>query len=242
MKTRLGTLLGIVGGLALATTAQAVSVTVNVDMGTVNETTALTGYATTGANMDGMLVTAYFASGGSETVLWGDTGAVSGAAVGTGWSLSESGDTFGGEWTLYNASAGNITRLLIDAGKGNTVYDVNYDNGVLGSGASTDFGTTESARGWTFDVVSGSANLSLAATYRDAVTLTGTSPVGDLYRYLDISFNAFDNGERLVYISDTDNILFAGDITPVPEVMTTLLPLGIAVFGLAFASRRCRAK
>jgi hypothetical protein len=76
-------------GLGLIPGVQAVTVNVAYNAGAVNETTALTGFATTGAMMDGMKVSAFFSDGTSELVLWADTGASSGGVTGTGWSLGE---------------------------------------------------------------------------------------------------------------------------------------------------------
>ncbi len=202
------------------------AVVVTLDPGTTNVTTALTGYSTTGAMMDGMQVTAFFSSGGSDTQSWADTGVTSGGVSGAGWSLSELGDTFGGNWTL--TSQVNITRLLIDAGPGDSVFDTDF------GGA---YGTNGSARGWTFDLQSGATGLDLNVFYRDQVALSGSAPVGDLYRYLDVNFSSAFSGS-MVYIADTDNLKFAGDIQPIPEPGTMML-LGSGLVGLAgFARKR----
>ena len=179
--------------------------------------------------MDGMEVTAFFVGGGSETVLWADTSAGAGAASGTGWLLSESGDTYGGLWTLLNNTGGGIASIFIDAGAGDSVYDV----GTLNS-------TDGSASGWTFQVVAGGGGLDIEATYSDVVSLTGDAPVGDLWRNLEIAFTnagGLGTGHSLTYITDTDNLEFAGDINPVPEpASVTLLVLGLA--GLAARRKR----
>src|SRR5262245_12850615 len=75
-----------------ASSAQAASITVISDPGTTFTTTGFTGFSTFGDDMVGMLVTAFFSDGSSQTVAWTANGAGAGHAVGTGWSLSESGD------------------------------------------------------------------------------------------------------------------------------------------------------
>lgn len=229
-KEMLRRLLVCVGVLALVQVASA-GVTVQFDPGTTNQTTALTGYATTGAMMDGMLVTAYFSSGFSQTLAWADIGADSGGVSGTGWSLAEQGDTWNQPWTLTNTSGFAMTRLLIDAGPGDTVFDTTF-GGVEG--------TLGSARGWTFEVTGGLGSLDILATYRDAVALTGQSPVGDLFRRLDIVFQGAGYGggkcNGLTYRADTDNILFGGDINPVPAPGAVLL--GVAGLSLLQGIRR----
>ncbi len=216
----------ICGSLLASSSVQA-AVTVAYDAGVTNTTTALTGTGTYGNMMDGMEVTAFFAAGGSETAIWADTGSTAGAASGTDWSLSESGDTWSGTWVL-SATVG-ITRVLIDAGPGNTVFDTTF------GGA---FGTDGSASGKSFSVTSDHSNLNIYATYRDAVALGTAAPVGDLYRYLDIEFRDTAFQGSLGYQSDTDNIEFAGDIAPLPEPTTLAIWSALGGLGMIAARRR----
>jgi hypothetical protein len=219
--------------LALTSTTIAASVNVAYDPGTTNVTQELTGVGTYGDMMVGMDITAFMSGGGSELVTWAATGPGAGASIGTGWSLAESGDTFGGYWTLTNNTGTSITRLLIDAGPGDTVYDISWPPGDPNPGFG--YGTDPSARGWTFEVVSGLGDLDILATYRDYVAVGGDPPVGDLFRFLDIEFtnaSGFATGSTLQYISDTDNIKFAGDITPVPAPAAVVLgAMGTGLLG-----------
>lgn len=207
------------------------AVIVNFDPGTTNTTTALTGFTITGNDMAGMKVTAYFSNATTETVTWAGLGGSAGSAVGTGWSLAESGDTFSSNWTLSNASGLSIDRLLIDAGPGDTVFDTNNPNpGSPGSSTGNTFSATTS--------------LTIEAFYRDQVAIGLDPPVGDLFRRLDLFFNTpFTTGSTLNFQADTDGILFAGDLTPTaaPEPTTYLAWL---VMGLtaAVVNRRYRHK
>jgi hypothetical protein len=98
-------------------------------------------------------------------------------------------------------------------------------------------GTTGSARGWSFEVTNLFAfNGDITATYFNAVQLTGDAPVGDLFRNINIAFSA-PLTYQLAYITDTDNLKFAGDIQPVPEPGTMML-LGSGLAGLVGYGRK----
>ena len=82
-----------------------------------------------GADMAGIEVTVHFDNGSSETATWAATGSESGEAAGTGWSLSQSGDTLNQPgllpaWTLSNSSGLTITRFTIDAWVAKVFFDV----------------------------------------------------------------------------------------------------------------------
>ena len=144
-----------------------------------------------------------------------------------------------GIWTLTNNTGSPLTRVLIDAGPGDTVFDIYWDPYP---------GTPGSADGRTFEVTSDHTGLNIVATYRGLVALSGFDPVGDLYRYLDIQFltaGELKSGSELKYRSDTDNIMFAGDIEPIEPIPEpgTLMLLGTGLAGLGgFARLKLRRR
>ena len=192
--------------------------------------------------MAGMSVTAYFGAS-SETVSWAVTGAGAGSAVGSSWSINESGDTFGGSWNLASSTTQSMTRLVINGQPGDTMFDVAIDssgNILSGDGGSSGVhGTDGSALGWTFDT---NTNINMTATYRNAVALGAATPVGDLYTTLDMVFtDGLAIGAGLSFISDTDSAETAGDITPsVPEPTTFIIWSLLGAIGLTAGRYRRR--
>ena len=223
--------LGLMGSTAIAGT-----VTVVKNNGTTQTTNSLTGFATTGAMMDGMSVTVVFADGSSSSKSWTDIDSDSGGVSGTDWGLREDGDTFIGTWTLTNSTTDTdkyIDKILIDAGAGNSVFDIDHTSSTAGS-----------ANGYTFAEI-GSSSFNVTATYLDVVALTGDTAVGDLYRRLTIDFTSADfgaSGSTATYKfrADTDNLKFAGDINPVP--LPAAAWLGLGMLGALGLTRRIRRK
>ena len=143
-------------------------------------------YQTTGADMAGMEVTAFFSAAPSETVLWAASGADSGAATGTGWSLSQAGDTFANAWTLFYQGGNNglLTGFRIDgfaAGPGEV--GVMFDRTFNGAD-----GTPGSFRGRDFEYAGAEPAFDTFVMYEGGIGVADEEPVGDEFRYLDVRF------------------------------------------------------
>jgi hypothetical protein len=232
MKKQLGLFIAL--GLAAAS-AQA-STTINTQPGVPHQTPALSGFQTFGDQMDGMGVSVWFSDGTLKSASWQDSGPGAGEATVADWfKLSESGDTFGGLWTLQNLSispAGALGPSIVGFSLWGPSGDVVFDK------AQPDQGTPGSARGWDFDM---QGAYDVTALYYDIVNLTGSPAEGDLYAALRVSFSANTpllSGGSAQFIQDTDSAATKGSITPVPEAATTLALLGLGLLGTAAMRKR----
>jgi len=217
-------ILATVALISLSLPAHA-SFSLSFDNGSIYAASSIPVYATKGDMMDGMKVTAFFTGGGSQVLSWADTGSGSGGVSGTGWSLNESGDTFGNKWTLVSTSK-SIDKVFIEGFPGNTVFDINLPSP----------GTTGSAKGWTVQPYT--TGYDIAAKYTDRVELSGFSPVGDLWQSLSIAFtnNKPLNDGTFLFVADTDNALDLRKVS-VPEPSILLL-FGAGLVGLGLIRKK----
>ncbi|HAA30369.1 MAG TPA: hypothetical protein DCE56_25125 [Cyanobacteria bacterium UBA8553] len=155
-----------------------------------SQATTLTGFSTYGNMMSGMRVTANFLNGSSESVLWNSTGNGAGGVFGTGWSLTQSGNSYDSPWT-FNSSSQVITSLVIAAIPGNTVFDTYpYLFGPIQ--------TNGSAEGLEFQSLVGQGpNI---YNYSDPIDISA----GDLFGTLSLYWNAGFTG-TLQFLADTDS-------------------------------------
>jgi hypothetical protein len=189
---------------------------------------SLTGFQTTGSQMGGIQVTANYLGGGSQTALWNPTGLAAGGAFGSGWSLTQVGDTYTAPWT-FSTNAGftqQIASLIINAIPGNTVFDTISETVV--DGVPTAEGTPGSGDGKPFTVLSGQAPSSFAYS----TDIAGAE--NDLKGVLSLFWTGGFTGQ-LSFLADTDKPIQEA----VPEP-TTIAGIALAAAGLARLRRRQR--
>lgn len=227
--------LGFAVALALATAPVAAAPTYVFSNTGASDIPGLTGFSTTGAMMDGMSVTAEFIGGAAETRSWADTGANSGGVTGTGWSLSQAGDTFSSPWnfafTNPNAAL-QLQRLILSGNSGLTIFDVDmYDLAATcdsytpaGADSSCSAGSARGLRMTFTDV-----NLSPTVTYSDIVGIGGASPVGDLFHVVTVDFGANGIRSDFSFLQDTDNDSRFNQV-PLPGTVA-LFGLGLGLMG-----------
>ncbi len=219
----------------------------------------LTGFATTGADMAGTLrVTAFgnlFGAGG-DAVGWSATGSDTGAASGTGWSLTATSDTYGTgkpvKWRLDVTESDLLLDRVVLTGVGpntnpevGTVFDRSFNGG---------FGTAGSFLGTDFEFADSIIfNTDVEVTYGNPVDnlIDGIGTAGDVFGSMTIDFLAqpgtefggvFTADSRMGFFQDTDLV---GERIPCdpksnPECVPEPASAALALTGLALVTGRRR--
>lgn len=180
---------------------------------------SITTHVATGADCVGMEVTAYFDDLTSEKAVWVATGGDSGEVVGTGWSITQSGDTFDifSPHIITNSTGKTLTRLVFEGRTGGICFDRSFGGliGTTGTNTGRDFR-------WGIPPPSG---ITFDFEYLEETGLAGDDPVGDIFGQLDVDFTGFTSGKTARAVFDTDVVVWdpasiPGGEEPTPLVVT----------------------
>lgn len=262
---------GLILGTAIGTPASAQTIATQYEAGTQFTTGGLTGFQTSGADMNGMKVTATFSGGQSFTGFFSNLGTqtygtVSYAAHGVSqlWgsiTFPTNGDSNSNYWVLRIASGdyGALESLRFNGAPGRTIFDCRYTNADCAqTGGTTIEGTPGSSGAIAAQVAAanqfpdiGAHNLfagsNVRGVYSNQIALTGSAPVGDLYEQFTLEF--LEGGMRntdglFLFAVDTDNAQQNTTIVPVNTVPEPSA-FGLVMAGLVALSvsarRRARA-
>ncbi|NEV61751.1 hypothetical protein [Thiorhodococcus minor] len=231
MSTRLLALMIAMLAFSPGFAGKALALSITYQDGVTSEAAAITEFRTRGGMIAGLEVMAVFSDGESETMSWVANSGASGGVIGSGWSLIQSGDTFRSAWTLSMDGSSSdstdtpsaIAKLVLNAGPGSSVFDIQ----------SRGTGTRGSELGGAFELEGDYEGLSV--TYSDRITISGRSPVGDLYNTLTLAFseeNRFSAGQSLRFVTDMDNLitLASRSVEPLGDGAAVPIPSAVWLF------------
>lgn len=179
--------------------------------------------SSTGANLNGVAVTACFVSNECQTVFFdGSLGnAAFGAAIGDGWQLSLQGDSYIKPFSFDTSVA--VTQLYLNGAPGNIVFDTKY----MFAGLT---GTPGSQHGSFFEALDSDFE-PLSFVYSNQVWF-GQTFYGDLYTSMTINFAPNGVVGSMMFYTDTD----IASTVAVPASATLLLLL-TGLIGLQWRRR-----
>lgn len=195
-----------------------------------------------GTDLDGAVVTAHFADGSSEEIIWEADNSIftnpDGSTYGSisGWADGNDVDLFM-DWDGFEMTTTSLlTSLSVDLAPASAVFDTTF---IFDHNDPNGESTLGSSFGFPFELYSGYENLEglITATYSGIVGVAGAQPVGDLFTTMSIDFSMLAAGGvlgELGFRSDIDVLRVPGDLSPVPlSASLSFLLLGLGGLGLS---------
>ncbi|SMD11488.1 hypothetical protein [Primorskyibacter flagellatus] len=178
---------------------------------------------TRGGDLAGMIVTASYVDGTTDTVTFGATWGAWGQANGSGFEISL-------EWKAFELSVTkSLKSLSLDTRAASAVFDASTSTRL---GDDT-YGTKV---GYAFSVFGDyDPEGVIDVNYSQAFVLAGHERAPDTYTRLSIDFSGLEGGglsRNLQFRSDLDSLAVSGDLSSVP------LPASLLLFASAFGIMR----
>jgi hypothetical protein len=235
-------------GASLLAAPAARAQTIATETGRVHTTNSLSTAATYGSAMGGMLVTAHFADGAALVRRLGRPGRGRVRVSTARFRLASPATPTAARPRVpldpRQPVGRRLTRLVLSGAPGATVFDINGEEELTPNSA---YGIPLAfAPHWAEDELRESPYAAGArVTYRNAVALVGSSPLGDLFEQMDLEFGlALAGGDGVTFDLDTDSLGAGDSLDPVDPTVTpepasvALVGGGLAAVGLVGARRR----
>jgi hypothetical protein len=243
--------LGVLAGLSVGVAQAAPIVNVESSEGQFFNTEGSLSFESTGADLDGAIVTACFFEADCYEEIWqgsGISGKAEGEVQGDGedknneWILSLSGDSFSNDFFFDNFGPLGLMSFSVNTIGSNAFFDIETSDTDATDG--TQRGQPFTLSGTLFDESEPEVT-DINVTYSNQLTVGGTIiPNSQLFTFMQVNFLGGDNftGFRgfFNFLSDTDRTTTSiTPITPIPEPNTlTLFASGLLIGFLAWRRRQ----
>ena len=207
------------------------SLVVSSTPGITHEVAGFTGFGTTSADMVGLKIMVFFEDGSTDAGIWTSTGVNQ-----NNWSVSQGvgQSTFNFPFTLTNNTGLDINRFTLDGVGSQTFFDRSAPApGTNGSANGRDLQEFTSLR----------FSQDIDAVYFNQIRVIGSTPQGDLFAGLDVSFSGgllddgiSGTGGSFIFRTDTDTSL--GLVTSTIPEPSSAIQFGFALTALLLRRRR----
>lgn len=194
--------------------------------GTTHEIAGLTGFGTTSADMVGLEIMVFFEDGSTDVGIWTTTGVSQ-----NNWSIDQGTNqsTFSFPFSLNNNTGLDITRFTLHGSGSSTFFDRSSPApGTAGSANGRDLQEFTALR-FAQDI---------DAVYFDQVRIAGSTPQGDVFAGLDVSFSDGISGNNGLFQFRTDTDTSIGLVLSTIPEPSSAIQFGIALTALMLRRRR----
>ena len=194
--------------------------------GTTHEIAGVLSSSSTSATMVGLQILVYFENGSTDLGIWTATGVTQ-----NNWSITPSNSQSANSSTfnLSNDTGLDINRFTLNGAGSSTFFDRRSPSpGTNGSGTGRDLQEFTRLR----------FSQDINAVYFDQIQLVDSTPQGDLFAGIDVSFSEGISGNNGLFRFRTDTDISIGLVTSTIPEPSSALQFGIALTALLLRRRR----